>query len=109
MKDFWTRQENKISFQNFFVNHCCNNYTSLKPLYIAGGLHLDPEKCTLIVEGNISEAKCYYRASHEEVDDRIMFSIQQVYQQARTPPTLTVVTSDTDIFAVLMYHLKTLG
>ncbi len=35
-----------------------------------------------------------------------MFSIQQINQRNTTSKTLTVVTSDTDIITVLLYHLK---
>ena len=108
MDDFYSRLENKISLQNYVVNHYITHYTSSKPLYIAGGLKGDPEKCSLIVDGTVREETCY-RASHEEADDRIMFSIHQIYPRIRTSqnhPTITVVTADADIFVVLLYHFK---
>ena len=51
------------------------HYKSTKPLYIAGGLTDDPDKCTVISGGEAKEAVAY-RASHEEAEDRIMFSNQ---------------------------------
>jgi len=74
-------------------------------LYIAGGLSEYPTKCSLIIDGNVTDAG-NFRATHEEADDRIMFSIQQINQRNTTSKTLTVVTSDTDIITVLLYHLK---
>ena len=44
-------------------------------------------------------------ASHEEADDRIMYSINQVFQR-KNSETITVVTSDTDIITVLIYHFN---
>ena len=106
MKDFWNRTENKMSLQNCFVNYCATHYRSSKPLYIAGGLSEDPAKCSLIIDGNVTDVG-NFRATHEEADDRIMFcSIQQINQRNTTSKTLTVVTSDTDIITVLLYHLK---
>ena len=105
MKDFYSRLDNKISLQNFFVKYCIANYSSSKPLYIAGGLTEAPERCSMIVNGNVSEA-ISYRASHEEADDRMMFSIQQIYMKPLKFKTITVLTSDADIFVVLLYHLK---
>ena len=37
MRDFWSRTENKISLQNYFVSYCSRNYQLAKPLYLAGG------------------------------------------------------------------------
>ena len=105
MKDFWNRIENKLSLQNYFVSYCATHYQSSKPLYIAGGLSKDPAKCSLIIDGNVTDAG-NFRATHEEADDRIMFSIQQINQRNTKSKTLTVVTSDTDIITVLLYHLK---
>ena len=97
--------DNKKSFQNFLVKHCMVHYKSAKPLYLAGGLTEDPDKCTVISAGEVKEAQAY-RASHEEADDRIMLNIQQLYIKTSKSGTVTVVTPDADIFVVLMYHLK---
>ena len=104
MKEFFTNLDNKISLQNFFVNYCLVNYTETKPLYTAGGLKEDPEKCLRIVSGEVTESTSL-RASHEEADDRMMFTIQHLYNKSNTG-RVTVVTADTDIIVVLLYHLK---
>ena len=57
-----------------------------------------------IVNGEITESTPL-RASHEEADDRMMFTIQQLYNKSNTGK-VTVVTADTDIIVVLFYHLK---
>ena len=49
---------NKSSLQDFFLQYCIRNYKSAKPLYLAGGLQTDPNKCTVIVSGKVSEATC---------------------------------------------------
>ena len=103
MIEFFTNLDNKISLQNFFVNYCLVNYTEAKPLY-TGGLKEDPEKCLRIVNGEVTESTPL-RASHEEADDRMMFTIQQLYNKSNTGK-VTVVTADTDIIVVLFYHLK---
>ena len=90
MKDFWGKLENKVSMQSFFLKYCQENYQSSKPLYIAGGLPNDPTLCTMIVNGQTRLANDF-NASHEEADDRLMFSINQVFQRSSSR-TVTVVT-----------------
>ena len=58
--------------------------------------------------GQCSESR-EYRVSHEEADARMMLSIQQIYLKNLQEGTVTVYFPDTDIFVVLLYHLKTLG
>ena len=63
------------------------------------------------MNGKIEEAK-EFRASHEEADDRMMYSIDQIYKAKKTPVPgsarycITVVSTDADIFVGLLYHLK---
>ena len=80
LRQFYNLTDNKKWFQNFFVKYCIAHYKSTKPLYIAGGLTDDPDKCTVISGGEAKEAVSY-RASHEEADDRMMFSIHQLYKK----------------------------
>ena len=49
-------------------------------LYVAGGLTADPDKCTIISEGEAKDAVAY-RTSHVEADDRMMFRIHQRYKK----------------------------
>ena len=105
--EFFKRTSNKISFQDFFVNFCTKSYTLTKPLYIAGGCQSDPAKCTKISAGICQEEKSH-RATHEEADDRIMYSVNRIYQ-SMTPHSqcsIVVVSPDADIFATLLYHLN---
>ena len=67
LDDFFDRQSNKISYQNLFVQYCSSHYISAKPLYLAGGLISDPDKYSEL------------RASHEEADDNIMFSVSKIH------------------------------
>ena len=46
---------------------------------VYSGRSYDPDKCTDISVGKAKEAVAY-RASHEEADDRMMFSIHQLYK-----------------------------
>ena len=62
-----------------------------------------------LISGGEAKEAVAYRASH----DRMMFSIHQLYKKYTINSPLnnhrfsiTVVTPDTDIFIVLMYHLK---
>ena len=103
LKDFFSLTDNKKSFQNFFVGYCIKHYKATKHLYIAGGLTSDPDKCMVISGGEANESASY-RASHEEADDRIMFSVNQLF--TKKVEKITIVTPDADIFVVLMYHLK---
>ena len=58
----------------------------------------------MIVNGQIKLTHDFM-ASHEEADDRIMNKINEVFQR-KNSETITVVTSDTDIITVLLYHLN---
>ena len=87
------------------------NWELLDPS-LAGSLTDDPDKCTVISGDEAKEAVAYH-AFHEEADDRMMFSIHQLYKKytidspfIKDSLSITVVTPDTDIFVVLMYHLK---
>ena len=102
--EFFGRTCNKISFQNFFVRFCIAHYGSEKPLYIAGGGESDPDMCIIIKNNGNEEAK-EMRASHEEADDRIMFSINKIYSSHPENCSITVVSPDADIFVALLYHL----
>ena len=75
-----------------------------KPLSIARGLESDPSRCTIIVNGQIKLIHDFM-ASHKEANDRIMYSINQVFQR-KNSETITVVTSDTDIITLLLNHLN---
>ena len=64
---------------------------------------------------NTNEAKeaVAYRASYEEADDRMKFSIHQLYKKytinspfIKNSLSIIVVTPDTDIFVVLMFNMK---
>ena len=78
------------------------DYKSTKPLYIAGGLTDDPDKYTVISDGEAKKAVSY-RTSHEEADDRMMFSIHQLYKKyTKDSISITAVAPDTDIFVVLI-------
>ena len=105
LDDFFDRQSNKISYQHFFVKYCSSHYKSAKPLYLAEGLKSDPDKCTVISDGLINEA-IEFRASHEEADDRIMFSVAKITALSTESCSVSVVSPDTDIFVNLLYYLQ---
>ena len=80
MDEFFTNISNKISLQNFFVDHNIATFKSATPLYIAGGSRDDPNKC-IRIKNSVSKTKPNFCASHEEADDRIMFQIQKLYEK----------------------------
>ena len=82
MEEFWSVQENKSSFQDFFARFCIGNYKGNGELILAGGLLSDPERCTVISNGTMNNFVTW-RASHEEADDRIMHVIQQLHSAPR--------------------------
>ena len=107
MKEFWNQIENKlISFQNFFVCYCITHYKSSQPFYVADGRTEDPTASTKI-ENCLTTIASDFRATHEEADDRIMYSVNVIFQHASSD-AVTVVTSDTDIITVLLNHLNTI-
>ena len=59
----------------------------------------------MISDGLINEA-IEFRASHEEADDRIMFSVAKITALSTESCSVSVVSPDTDIFVNLLYYLQ---
>ena len=78
MDAFWASSENKVSFQQMFIDWVINTYDGNIAIYL-GGLHPDDVmSCKVLHNGNVKEVlqlKCF----HEEADDRIMFHINHCY------------------------------
>lgn len=102
---FFGRTSNKVSLQNFFVDSCLKHYSSDRSLYIAGGSRSDPEKFIKIAGGAWEEANVYL-ASHEEADDRIMYSINKLYDSTPNNCSISFISPDADIFVTMLYHLR---
>ena len=88
--DFFRKSSNKSGLQNFFFHYCLRHYKLSKSLYVAGGEASDPSKC---IKREFKEEKVY-RASHEEADDRLMFSVNKIYECSFKQITIT----DAEIF-----------
>ena len=104
-QEFFHRTSNKISLQNFFVDFSTTEYNGKQPLILAGGRSNDPEQCWTIID-QTCVATPELRASHEEADDRLMFTITKIVEKSAGPTSITVVSPDADILVTLLYHLK---
>ena len=94
------------------IRICIAHYKSTKPLYIAGGLTDDPVNFT-VISGEAKESVTYNASHDDEADDRMVFSIHQLYKKyainnpyIKDSLSINVVTPDTNLFFVLMYNLK---
>lgn len=94
---------NKEHFQQFFVKWIKEKYEGSKPIFLGGGSDGHPTLCYRIQNktiNNIVELAC----THEEADDRVIFHVNYKVNQ-REVQSITLASSDTDIFICLLYHL----
>ena len=72
MNLFWALSENKITFQQFFIEWCVKNHSDDKTIYLGGA---DPDNITgcLKITGGPVLQHCLLKCDHEEADDRMIF------------------------------------
>ena len=74
---FWALSENKIVFQQFFIEWCVKNHSNDKPIYL-GGAH--PDNIRLYEDYWTVSCATSFKCDHEKADDRMMFHCQPCYQ-----------------------------
>ena len=74
---FWALSENKIVFQQFFIEWCVKNHSNDKPIYL-GGAH--PDNIRLYKDYWTVSCAASFKCDHENADDRMMFHCQPCYQ-----------------------------
>ena len=74
---FWALSENKIVFQQFFIEWCVKNHSNDKPIYL-GGAH--PDNIRLYKDYWTVSCAASFKCDHEKADDRMMFHCQPCYQ-----------------------------
>lgn len=72
---FWALSENKIVFQQFFIEWRVKNHS--KPIYL-GGAH--PDNIRLYKDYWTVSCAASLKCDHEKADDRMMFHCQPCYQ-----------------------------
>lgn len=74
---FWALTENKIVFQQFFIEWRVKNHSNDKPIYL-GGAH--PDNIRLYKDYWTVSCAASFKCDHEKADDRMMFHCQPCYQ-----------------------------
>ena len=101
---FWALNENKVGFQQFFISYVQENYKGIVPLYLGCSNGNDRNGCIKVVNGTSSSTRIL-KCSFDEADDRLMYHLNHAVKADRFK-VAHVMTSDTDIFVNLMYHLR---
>ena len=101
MDRYWSLSDKKVRFQQSFISWVLTNHSEEKTVILGGGSKGDPHACLMITNGVVKNVLAL-ASSQEEADDRIMAHINYVLKQ--NVSHVTVVSSDTDILASLLYH-----
>ena len=105
IKSYWSSDENKKKFQEFFISWVFNTYYDEKPVYL-GGCHQygKQEKCYMIKDG-IKRLVPELRSPHDEADDRMMTHINHAVRVDCCSAAL-ICSRDTDVYVSFMYHFS---
>ena len=71
---FWSLNENKINFQQFFIKSVKETYSNSEPVYLGGSYVDDMTSCVLLSNGHITLERLL-KCDHDEADDRILFHV----------------------------------
>ena len=102
---FWSSSENKIALQQFFITWLVQHHNDVIPVYL-GGCHVaDKNICYKLVNGKLTDVPAL-KSSYDEADDRLIYHLNHAVRTDNIS-CAHVVSSDTDIFVSLMYHILT--
>jgi len=101
LENFWSSSISKNAFQAFYVEWLTTNYQGIKPLFLG----ISPQ--AWIVSAGCTAPFPRLNCTHEEADDRMMFHVQDILSHRTGPTSLTLASSDTDVFVCKLYHINT--
>ena len=99
LDNLWMSSVSKTAFQIFFAKWLTSNHPSAKPLYIG----ISPQ--AWVVSNGHASPFARLNCTHEGADDLMMFHIQDILGHRAGNTNITVLSSDTDVFVCLMYHM----
>ena len=92
MDRFWASSDNKMKFQQAFIDwmtfHCESNI----PVFLGGANTENITSCIQISDGEVI-AVSSLRNDHEEADDRMMYHLNQSFKDEGSLPLLTLMFS----------------
>ena len=99
---FWVVSENKMTFQQFFIELCVKNYSNDKTIYLREA-HSDDITGCLKITGKSVVQHCLLKCDHEEADDQMMFHVNHAIK-AENYKNLVIASGDTGVFVCALYH-----
>ena len=106
IEKFWTSSENKVKFQQFFIEFVSNTFKGDKPVYLGGCLISSLQCCVKVSQGTVEQFTSL-KCSYEEADDRMMYHITRQAVDRLYYQRVFVCSGDTDVFVSLMFHFET--
>ena len=74
MDKFWSLNENKVNFQQFFIKWVKETYSNSESVYL-GGSHVDNMTSCVLLSNGLITLERLLKCDHEEADDRILFHV----------------------------------
>ena len=96
MDKFWSLNENKVNFQQFFIKWVKETYSNSEPVYLCGSYVDDMTSCVLLSSGHITLERLL-KCDHEEADDRILFRVNHGVKVEKFRSVI-IASPDMDIF-----------
>ena len=105
-KHFWAVSENKMKFQQFFIDWLTKNYYRGISLYLGGSHHREIREisCFKLSNGILTQDH-FLKWDHEEVDDQIMFHINHAVKVDKFSKVV-IASFDTDVFVCALYYFS---
>ena len=104
IESFWPLPQNKVPFQQFFIEWLMSNVTSEKKIYL-GGSHLTDETACLLASTGQEEPLLL--CTHKEADDRIMYHLCPAVKVDKYK-NIVISSPDTDVLVCAICTFITL-
>ena len=101
MDRFWSSNTNKTKLQQEFIKWIARTFSNNKE-NLRGCHEGALNSCKLLRSGELTELRLLY-CEHEEADERMLFPINHAVKVDKLE-NIIVASSDTDVFACLIYH-----
>ena len=104
-KKIWVVSQNKMKFQQFFIDWLPENYSESISLYLGGSHHGEIISCFKLSNGILTQDH-FLKWDHEEVDDWIMFHGNHAVKVDKFSKVVTASSDTTDAFVCALYHFS---
>ena len=101
MDRFWASSDNKMKFQQAFIDWMTFHYQSNIPVFLGGANTENITSCRQISDGEV-KAVPSLRNDHEEADDRMMYHLNQSIKDPSFENVI-IASADTDVFICLSF------